>query len=184
MGYYRTESGLNLEKIFSELKHRYLFCWNGEPEGSTYDCGCCMTWPDDATYRVCGCVCHERIEEMANLPHIKLWLVAMKSMGELPPFFSSRQEKLAYCIEQAKEHEAHRNNWGTSILSIPPCPCEYCRFAREEARWEQAPLVGAGVEQPCPPPCNLPPEGWVCPRGAGHEGPCAATEEACSKDQD
>lgn len=23
-------------------------------------------------------------------------------------------------------------------------------------------------------PCSLPPEGWTCSRGAGHEGPCAA----------
>lgn len=24
------------------------------------------------------------------------------------------------------------------------------------------------------PPCMTPPKGWVCTRGAGHEGPCAA----------
>lgn len=26
-------------------------------------------------------------------------------------------------------------------------------------------------------PCKLPPEGWWCSRGVGHEGPCAAREE-------
>ena len=25
--------------------------------------------------------------------------------------------------------------------------------------------------------CTRPPEGWTCPRGAGHEGPCAASRE-------
>lgn len=25
--------------------------------------------------------------------------------------------------------------------------------------------------------CTVPPEGWYCTRGAGHEGPCAAIQE-------
>ncbi len=28
-----------------------------------------------------------------------------------------------------------------------------------------------------PGPCDLPPPGWRCTRGKGHEGPCAAVQE-------
>lgn len=28
-------------------------------------------------------------------------------------------------------------------------------------------------------PCKVPPEGWSCTRGDGHEGPCAAQPAAC-----
>lgn len=30
------------------------------------------------------------------------------------------------------------------------------------------------------PQCEIPPEGWTCIRGAGHEGPCAAIAKATS----
>lgn len=31
-------------------------------------------------------------------------------------------------------------------------------------------------------PCRVPPDGWVCSRGAGHAGPCAASQKPVDRD--
>jgi hypothetical protein len=40
--------------------------------------------------------------------------------------------------------------------------------------------LGAGSEASQRPECMVPPLGWRCTRGEGHEGPCAAVE--CPED--
>lgn len=37
-------------------------------------------------------------------------------------------------------------------------------------------VLGAGAEARQRPECQVPPLGWRCTRGDGHEGPCAAVE--------
>jgi len=77
----RTKQGLLLEKLLSGMKHRHVLCFDGDPEAS-YDCGCCITYPDDVMNSRCGCSCHRRIEHMANAPDISFWLLALEAMGE------------------------------------------------------------------------------------------------------
>lgn len=42
--------------------------------------------------------------------------------------------------------------------------------------WEQADREVVDDE-----PCSIPPDGWSCSRGDGHDGPCAATSDAVKK---
>lgn len=123
---YRTKQGLILEKILNDNKYRWLFCWNGEDdesESGPYDCACCMTWsPVDH----CRCVCHTRIEQMAQASSMKLFLLAAEVMGELPRSFSSYEEKLVYSKGIADSHKDYVLMWKS------PCPCEFCKFVRED----------------------------------------------------
>ena len=72
----RTKAGLLLEKLLNQLPNSYrdLFCWNGEPG---INCSSCTV--------SCQCQCHERFEEMAQLPHIKLWLLALEAKELIEP---------------------------------------------------------------------------------------------------
>jgi hypothetical protein len=112
MSRYRTQEALTLERILAG-SHRYLFCWNGEQGEQAYDCACCITYLTDEILCSCGCACHERIDTMARSASATLWLRALAAMNELPPFFSSEDEKVAYL-------EAHPHNRG--------CECEDCLF--------------------------------------------------------
>jgi hypothetical protein len=141
---YRTKAGLILEKILHENKHRYLLCWNGEAEDSEespYDCACCITWSDNELYQRCGCICHERIEEIARQRGIKLWLLAMESMDELPKFFTSYAEKLTYSKTIAAQHEEHRQGHVTKY-DFGPCKCEFCEFARNDLKTRKFAIEG------------------------------------------
>jgi hypothetical protein len=135
----RTIAGLILEKILHDSKNRHLLCWNGEgPESAAYDCGCCLTWPGTFTLQHdCPCVCHQRIEEMASLPHISLWLIAMEAMDALPPFFASFEEEKNYKKEVAASHASLRSTWGT----YSACDCAFC----EDVRREDARVIGKAV---------------------------------------
>lgn len=147
----RTKAGIILEKILSENKHRYLWCWNGETEedeNSSYDCACCLTWAggtEDEFLHFCGCVCHIRIEAMASNPHVRLWLVALEAMKELPPFFASYAEKLIYSIGILKQHTEYTTGCRQQSLgkhSIPDCICEYCEFARNDVKVRKFAIEG------------------------------------------
>jgi hypothetical protein len=46
-------------------------------------------------------------------------------------------------------------------------------LALPQADWQL--LADDLGEERAPKPCTVPPEGWACSRGAGHDGPCAAT---------
>lgn len=136
-----------LEKILSENKHRYLWCWNGEENEAAYDCACCLTWSggteDDFLVNSCGCICHSRIEEMATHPNIRLWLVALKAMDELPPFFASYAEKLTYSKKLVVEHAALRVDWTPEQMKIlGPCRCEFCEFARNDLKTRKFEIEG------------------------------------------
>jgi hypothetical protein len=158
---HRTKAGIILEKILSENKHRYLWCWNGEGEGDEsypYDCACCLTWSggteDDFLVNSCGCICHTRIEEMASHPHVRLWLVAMKAMDELPRFFSSYDDKLAY----SKEMFATHAQAAIEFYKGRPCECEFCEFVRadltrrERENEPAKPLIDTGGNDAAPTP--------------------------------
>lgn len=124
----RTKQGLLLEKLLHGMKHRYLLCWNGEEEDSLespYDCACCGTWPDEDLYRNCGCICHTRIESMSSSPHIKLWLLAAKSMEEFPVIFHSEDEWFPHGQEIRDAHAAQAEKYG-----YDPCNCEECVHVR------------------------------------------------------
>ena len=125
----RTKEGLILEKLLHDLKHRYLFCWNGETGSAAdaYDCACCMIWdtPEDG---FCGCVCHERIEKMATQSGVRLWLLASEAMGALPRFFTSYEDKLQYCKEVSRIHKQEQANGSSyELLGL----CEFCEFVRQ-----------------------------------------------------
>src|SRR5277367_1587815 len=113
MSRYRSQEALLLERILHSTKHRYLLCWNGESSEDAYDCACCITWLDDPQLSGCGCQCHARIDAMAQVPAITLWLRTMPAMDVLPPFFSSEDEKVAFL-----EAHPHRED----------CDCEDCMF--------------------------------------------------------
>lgn len=113
MSRFRTQEALTLEKILQGCRHKYLFCWNGEGGDSLYDCACCITYLTDELLCDCQCPCHERIDAMAQIPNVMLWLRAMIAMQVVPPFFSSEDEKVAYL-------EAHPHSSG--------CECEDCQF--------------------------------------------------------
>jgi hypothetical protein len=133
---FRTKAGLILEKYLHNLPHRYLFCWNGEDDSvAAYDCACCMTWPDDDMYQRCGCICHDRIEAMANQRNIHLWLIAMSSMDVLPPVFSSYEEKLKHAkviFQQHTERTAEEEVRSKGRWPTRPCKCEFCEFVRDD----------------------------------------------------
>src|SRR5208337_746354 len=107
-----SQEALTLERILAECRHRHLFCWNGE-QGDAYDCACCIAYLSDDLLCDCGCPCHERIDALARIPSMALWLRAMAGMQALPPFFSSEDEKVAYL--KAHPHDAK-------------CGCEDCLF--------------------------------------------------------
>jgi hypothetical protein len=94
-----------------------------------------MTWLDDELMHRCGCICHERIEEMAAQRHIKLWLTALSYTDELPPFFTSYGEKLDHSKPIAEQHKVH-----TAMLleraagkyPVRDCTCEPCEFVRND----------------------------------------------------
>lgn len=44
----------------------------------------------------------------------------------------------------------------------------------DHAKREAPPATGEGQQQDERAECAVPPEGWACTRGAGHDGPCAA----------
>ena len=145
---HRTKAGIILEKILSENKYRYLWCWDWEErDDASYDCACCLTWSggteDDFLANSCGCICHARIEEMSTLPNIRLWLVAMKAMDELPPFFASYAAKLTYSKKLLVEHAALRADWTPEQMRIlGPCGCEYCQFARDDLKVRKFEIEG------------------------------------------
>ena|SRR5271154_7065651 len=131
MSRYRTREALTLERILQGCRHKYLFCWNGESGDTAYDCACCITYLTDEQLCSCGCPCHERIDAMAQIPSMTLWLRTMMAMNELPPFFSSEDEKVAYL-----EAHPHRED----------CQCEDCLFLgrvrkrkAEEAKEQEKP---------------------------------------------
>jgi hypothetical protein len=128
---YRTKAGLILEKLLSSNQARWLWCWTGNdssPFAEAYDCACCMTWQDDSLLSNCGCHCHARIEEMASLPNIRMWLLAAEGAGELPRFFTSYHDKLKYCREVASKHGE--------------CTCSFCDFANNDLKIRKFPLNG------------------------------------------
>ena|SRR5271154_3709446 len=112
---YRTREALTLEQILHSTKHRYLFCWNGESGDESYDCACCITYLDDDLLCSCGCPCHARIDALAAIPPTTLWLRALAGMKQLPTFFASEDEKVAWL-------EAHPHRDG--------CDCEDCTFLK------------------------------------------------------
>lgn len=123
------------------MKNRYLFCWNGEQDGgieAPYDCACCITWSDDELYQRCGCICHERIEEMSRVRHIQLFLLAAEAMGEMPKFFSSYAEKLTHSKSVTIEHaqKTSDSEWDNF------CTCEFCEFARNDLKVRKFAIEG------------------------------------------
>lgn len=132
MSKYRTKAGLILEKLLNESKYRWLWCWKGDDDPSAYDCACCIMWPNDNVLSECECICHTRIEEIASLTSIRMWLLAAEGAGELPKFFTSYRDKLIYCKEIASKHYSMDY----------PCPCEFCKFANDDAKTRKFPLDG------------------------------------------
>jgi hypothetical protein len=116
MSRYRTQEALTLERILAG-SHRYLFCWNGEQGEQAYDCACCITYLTDEILCSCGCACHERIDIMARSASAALWLRALAGMNELPPFFSSEDEKVAHLESQRKTYP-----------HAADCTCDDCQF--------------------------------------------------------
>ncbi len=156
----RTKAGLILEKLLHDNKHRWLFCWNGEHEDAAYDCACCLTWPNDELYTNCGCLCHTRIEAMARITDMKLFLLAAEAMGELPKFFASYAEKLTYSKPILVEHEEHRKSH-ISVYDFGPCTCEFCEFARNDPKIRKFEIEGEDNSHVCSdekPPLRCYPE--------------------------
>ena len=92
----RTQAGLMLERLFSTMHDwegfslRHLLCYNGESQDDSYDCACCMTWPD--TVPECGCICHERIERMAQTLDFPLLISSLLREDIFPQFATSWEE--------------------------------------------------------------------------------------------
>jgi hypothetical protein len=68
--------------------------------------------------------------------------------------------------------------------SAPPAkevgaPCDDVAGPKRPLTARDEALIGAAWKKhvAAGPPCKLPPPGWKCTRGAGHEGPCAATPQ-------
>ena len=98
----RTKAGLLLERLLSTMHDwqgyalRHLLCYNGEDANDAYDCACCITWPDDDQYGWCGCICHERIEKMANSGDMPLLFSALVMADAFPKFAASFEELKAW----------------------------------------------------------------------------------------
>ncbi len=79
----RTKAGLTLEKMLFGMKNRYLLCWGGEDKDAAYDCGCCMAH-NHIILHSCGCICHERIEEMSKANNMAFFLQTAESLDLVP----------------------------------------------------------------------------------------------------
>lgn len=67
----KKEVTINRQKI--PVNERWLFCWDGEPSDSSFDCACCI----DGSYTDCNsiggnnckCICHKRIRQLKSFIH-------------------------------------------------------------------------------------------------------------------
>jgi hypothetical protein len=128
----RSLAGLTLERLFSTMRTwdghalRYLLCYNGENDGESYDCACCMTCPNDEGYRSCGCICHERIEKMARTGDFPLLISALFTGDQIPKFPSSLDEQLKWRQEALAQGEMHYHNTTGALTNYPQVCCSVC----------------------------------------------------------
>lgn len=130
----RTPQGILLEHLLHGMKHRYTLCWNGSDGGvwGSYDCGCCITYlPEDPKEFTCGCICHERIEAMANggRSDIRMFLLAFNSSPEKPFFAHSYEHMMKHYREIWTEHEKWRLN--EHAQKATDC-CEACKLVTKQ----------------------------------------------------
>jgi len=127
----RTKQGIILEQLLHSMKGRYVFCWNNNAdEWGAYDCGCCITYvggDNPEIFDMCGCVCHHRIEEMANGPHMRMFLLALKASEEMPFVPKDYEDWISHCRPIKEEHDKWRaaGNPSASPENPEKC-CESC----------------------------------------------------------
>ena len=137
----RTKQGIILEQLLHGMPHRYVLCWNGSvDEWGAYDCACCIGYvggdnPEEL-YSGCGCVCHTRIEEMANSPHMRMFLLALKASDEMPFIPKNYEDWIAHCRPIKAEHDKWRaaGNPGSSPDNPSEC-CESCKMVISQDKW-------------------------------------------------
>jgi hypothetical protein len=128
----RSQVGLLFERLLSSMHAwdgrplRYLFCYNGEDPGDSYDCACCLTWPNDEMYRSCPCICHERIEKMATAGDIPLLFYALGTKNALPEFPASMEDEKDLREIYIKEKWAHFHNTNGKYANYSPLVCSVC----------------------------------------------------------
>jgi hypothetical protein len=129
---FRSQVGLILERMLASMKDweghgmRHLLCYNGESEHESYDCACCMTWPDDEQFSKCGCICHERIEKMARTGDLPLLFFALAANDGLPKFPSSYDELQKWQQENLDTGCTHYHNTVGTLATYPKSCCSVC----------------------------------------------------------
>lgn len=137
----RTPQGIFLERLLHGMKFRYTLCWNGSDGGmwGSYDCACCITYlPQDAKEFTCGCICHERIEAMANggRSDIRMFLLALESSKEKPFIASSYEDMMLHARQTYQEHEQWRSKGGHE--ADPKDCCEDCKLVvKQKASYDE-----------------------------------------------
>ncbi len=129
---HRTEQGRILEKLLHGMKHRYTLCWNGDSTGGgwgSYDCACCITYIGGDDTLGCGCVCHARIESMANSRDMLMFLLALKGSTEMPFIPKDYADWMTYNRKIFAEHEEHRKKQ-SNTSSDGKC-CDACEMVWE-----------------------------------------------------
>jgi hypothetical protein len=133
----RTQNGLLLERMLSTMKTwdghsmRYLFCYNGEGEHESYDCGCCLTWEPIPE---CNCLCHGRIEAMANSGDLRLLFTALQHHEHFPKFATSYDELESWRKAALNEGKHHFHNTNGRFSNYPQVVCSVCHPAEESIR--------------------------------------------------
>lgn len=128
----RSQVGLILERMLASMKDwqghgmRHLLCYNGESASESYDCACCMTWPDDEQFSKCGCICHERIEKMAHTGDLQLLFFALNANDGLPKFPSSWEEMQKWQQENLDAGRTHYHNTVGTLATYPKTCCSVC----------------------------------------------------------
>jgi len=125
----RTEIGLLLERMIGTMKTwdghsmRYLFCYNGEGEHESYDCACCLSWEPSSD---CGCLCHERIEKMANTGDLRLLFTALQKHEHFPKFAKNYDELEGWRKSALVRGEHHFHNTNGHFSNYPRVVCSVC----------------------------------------------------------
>jgi len=136
------------------MKYRYVLCWNGDSTGGgwgSYDCACCITYVGDDDFGGCGCVCHARIESMANSRDMLMFLLALNASKEMPFVPKNYEDMMAHARETFAQHEKHRQQQ-SNTSSDGHC-CEDCELV-----WKMDALHEEHRKDPknqCGKPCHV-----------------------------
>lgn len=128
----RTREGLLLERLIHHLKDwagfdmRHFFCYNGEGPDDSFDCACCITWPDDTLYSQCGCICHVRIEAMAHTSDLRLLFTSLRVQDMLPEFPASWEEQEKLQKKGLNDGRFHYHNVDGRFSNYPRVCCSVC----------------------------------------------------------